>query len=62
MTHRAASRLGIESPILLGPFGGLSSVELAATVSTGGGLGSYGLNGYAPDRIAVLLGRRGKVV
>jgi nitronate monooxygenase len=51
MTTRLASALGIEHPILLGPFGGLSSVELAATVSRSGGLGGYGLYGYRADRI-----------
>lgn len=30
---------------------GLSSVELTAAVSAGGGLGSFGLYGYAPERI-----------
>ncbi|MCM3502844.1 nitronate monooxygenase [Microbacterium sp. P26] len=43
--------LGVEVPIVLGPFGGLSSVELTAAVSEGGGLGSFGLYGYAPERI-----------
>ncbi|MDQ2660779.1 MAG: nitronate monooxygenase [Actinomycetota bacterium] len=43
--------LGIAQPIVLGPFGGLSSVELTAAVSERGGLGSYGLYGYAPERI-----------
>ncbi|HWT32841.1 MAG TPA: nitronate monooxygenase, partial [Microbacterium sp.] len=43
--------LGIEHPVVLGPFGGLSSIELVAAVSDAGGLGSYGLYGYAPDRI-----------
>lgn len=43
--------LGVEHPIVLGPFGGLSSVELTARVSDLGGLGSYGLYGYGPDRI-----------
>ncbi|MFD4421464.1 NAD(P)H-dependent flavin oxidoreductase [Agromyces sp. NPDC058484] len=43
---------GIEHPIVLGPFGGLSSVELTAAVSERGGLGSHGLYGYAPERIA----------
>jgi nitronate monooxygenase len=43
--------LGIEHPIVLGPFGGLSSIELTAAVSDAGGLGSYGLYGYAPERI-----------
>jgi nitronate monooxygenase len=43
--------LEIEIPIVLAPFGGLSSVELTTTVSRLGGLGSYGLYGYSPDRI-----------
>lgn len=43
---------GIDAPIVLGPFGGLSSVELTATVSELGGLGSYGLYGYSADRIS----------
>jgi nitronate monooxygenase len=44
--------LGIDAPIVLGPFGGLSSIELTATVSERGGLGSYGLYGYEADRIS----------
>lgn len=43
--------IGIERPIVLGPFGGHSSVELAAAVSERGGLGSYGLYGYDAERI-----------
>nr|WP_179492566.1 nitronate monooxygenase [Microbacterium immunditiarum] len=43
--------LGIDAPIVLGPFGGLSSAELTAAVSELGGLGSYGLYGYSPGRI-----------
>jgi nitronate monooxygenase len=42
---------GIDHPVVLGPFGGLSSIDLTATVSNGGGLGSYGLYGYDGDRI-----------
>jgi nitronate monooxygenase len=42
---------GIDEPIVLGPFGGLSSVALTVEVSELGGLGSYGLYGYAPERI-----------
>jgi len=45
------SLFGIDSPIVLGPFGGLSSVALTAAVSDAGGLGSFGLYGYTPDRI-----------
>ncbi|MBO9625955.1 MAG: DUF561 domain-containing protein [Microbacterium sp.] len=41
----------LEHPIVLGPFGGLSSVALTAAVSEAGGLGSYGLYGYDGDRI-----------
>ena len=43
--------LGVETPIVLGPFGGMSSVELTAAVSEAGGLGSFGLYGLGPDRI-----------
>lgn len=44
--------LGITRPIVLAPFGGLSSVALTAAVSNAGGLGSYGLYGYDGERIA----------
>jgi nitronate monooxygenase len=43
--------LGIRNPIVLAPFGGLSSVALTAAVSEAGGLGSYGLYGYDAERI-----------
>src|SRR5690606_23304419 len=46
-----AELLGIRHPIVLGAFGGLSSVALTAAVSEAGGLGSYGLYGYDGDRI-----------
>ena len=49
---KAAARLGIDHPIVQGPFGGgMSTVELAATVSGLGGLGSYGAHALAPERI-----------
>ncbi|MFD3445835.1 NAD(P)H-dependent flavin oxidoreductase, partial [Microbacteriaceae bacterium 4G12] len=51
MTDGLRGLLGIDHPIVLGPFGGLSSVELVAAVSDAGGLGSYGLYGYPGDRI-----------
>ena len=47
----ATDLLGIDVPIVLGPFGGVSSVELAALVSNRGGLGSFGMYGYEADRI-----------
>jgi nitronate monooxygenase len=49
--NRLCPLLGFDIPIVLAPFGGLSSVELTATVSSLGGLGSYGLYGYEPDQI-----------
>ena len=45
-------RLGLRVPIVLGPFGGASSVELTGAVSNAGGLGSYGLYGMDASRIA----------
>ena len=44
--------LGIRHPIVLGPFGGLSSVALTAAVSELGGLGSFGLYGDDAGRVA----------
>ncbi len=42
-------KLGLEHPIVQGPFGGgLSSVELAAAVSNAGGLGSFGAQHLDP--------------
>lgn len=51
-TARLTELFGIDHPIVLGPFGGLSSVELTAAVSGLGGLGSFGLYGYDAGRIA----------
>lgn len=42
---------GTRLPLVLGPFGGASSIELTAAVSNAGGLGSYGLYGYDAERI-----------
>lgn len=52
MQNRLTAALGTDVPLVLGPFGGMSSVDLAATVSDAGGLGSFGLYGYDPERIA----------
>lgn len=43
---RITELLGLDVPVVLGPFGGVSSAQLTAAVSDGGGLGSYGLYGY----------------
>ncbi|QIG39825.1 DUF561 domain-containing protein [Microbacterium sp. 4R-513] len=51
MSRALQDLLGIDEPIVLGPFGGLSSVTLTVGVSRLGGLGSYGLYGYTPERI-----------
>ena len=47
--NRIIDLLGLEHPIVQGPFGGgLSSVELAAAVSNAGGLGSFGAQHLDP--------------
>lgn len=49
---KAKELLGIDYPILQGPFGGnLSTVELTATVSNLGGLGGYGAYTLSPQEI-----------
>lgn len=52
MTDPFSTSFELQHPIVLGPFGGLSSIELTATVSNLGGLGSFGLYGYDAARIA----------
>lgn len=49
--NRLTALLGIDYPIIQGPLGGLSSQRLAATVSNGGGLGSFGAHGLTPAGI-----------
>src|SRR4030095_2371292 len=52
---KASEILGIQYPILQGPFGGnLSSVELVSTVSNAGGLGGYGAYTLSPQEIIAL--------
>ncbi|MFH6943540.1 NAD(P)H-dependent flavin oxidoreductase [Flavobacterium sp. FlaQc-50] len=49
---KATKLLGIQYPILQGPFGGnLSSVALTAAVSNAGGLGGYGAYTMTPQEI-----------
>lgn len=51
----ATKILGIDYPILQGPFGGnLSSVDLVATVSNAGGLGGYGAYTLTPQEIVAV--------
>jgi nitronate monooxygenase len=49
--NRLTAKLGIDYPIIQGPFGGFSSQRLAAEVSNFGGLGSFGANALAPEAI-----------
>ncbi|TFC64026.1 2-nitropropane dioxygenase [Cryobacterium sp. TMT2-15-1] len=51
MTQKLTQLLGVQAPIVLGAFGGLSSIQLTSLVSDRGGLGSYGLYGYSGERI-----------
>lgn len=51
-SNKLTYTLGIKYPIIQGPFGGgLSSVELASTVSNLGGLGSFGAQPLTADQI-----------
>ncbi|MEV6207952.1 nitronate monooxygenase, partial [Kitasatospora sp. NPDC051914] len=57
MTSQAVNRfcelLGLEHPVVLGPFGGgMSSVALASAVSDAGGLGSFGAHHLQPEAVA----------
>jgi nitronate monooxygenase len=54
--HTKASRiLGVQYPILQGPFGGnFSSVKLVSTVSDAGGLGGYGAYTLSPRELIEL--------
>ncbi|MFE2292718.1 NAD(P)H-dependent flavin oxidoreductase [Streptomyces sp. NPDC059452] len=55
---RIGELLGLQHPIIQGPFGGgLSTVALAAAVSEAGGLGSYGAHIMAPDAITEVVGK-----
>lgn len=49
-------KLGIQYPIIQGPFGGgLSTIELLSTVSNAGGLGSFGAHIVSPSQIHELV-------
>src|SRR5260221_1286004 len=49
--NRLTAKLGIEYPIIQGPFGGFSSQKLTAAVSNFGGLGSFGAHSLVPESI-----------
>lgn len=53
---KASELLGIEYPILQGPFGGnLSSVRLVSSVSNAGGLGGFGAYTLSPEEIVEVI-------
>ena len=49
--NRVTEKLGINYPIIQGPFGGFASQRLKAAVSNFGGLGSFGAHSLAPEAI-----------
>jgi nitronate monooxygenase len=49
--NRLTEKLGINYPIIQGPFGGFASQRLTAAVSNFGGLGSFGALSLAPEAI-----------
>jgi nitronate monooxygenase len=49
--RRLVDLLGIEHPLVLAPMAGLGTVELAAAVCAGGGLGSLGCVGLKPESV-----------
>ena len=49
--RRLIDLLGIEHPLVLAPMAGLGTVELAASVCAGGGLGSLGCVGLQPETV-----------
>ena len=49
--NRLTEKLGIEYPIIQGPFGGLPSQKLTVAVSNFGGLGSFGALSLSPEAI-----------
>lgn len=52
---RATALLGIQYPIIQGPFGGrFSSAKLLAAVSNAGGMGSFGLHAYPAEEIPTI--------
>ncbi|HMD50927.1 MAG TPA: nitronate monooxygenase [Bryobacteraceae bacterium] len=58
MTNDLLKKLGIEHPIVQGPFGGgPSTPELVAAVSNAGGLGSLGAAYQTPDQITETIRR-----
>lgn len=55
-SNQLTRTLGIQYPLIQGPFGGgLSTVELLTTVSNAGGLGSYGAHSLSPEAIQKLV-------
>lgn len=49
--NRLTEKLGIDYPLIQGPFAGFASQRLTAAVSNFGGLGSFGAHSLAPEAI-----------
>ena len=49
---RVSQILGVQYPIIQGPFGGFPTQRLTAGVSNFGGLGSFGASSLEPQAIA----------
>src|SRR5215475_7182553 len=49
--RRLIDLFDIEHPLVLAPMAGLGTIELAAAVCAGGGLGSLGCVGFEPQRV-----------
>jgi nitronate monooxygenase len=56
--RRLIDLLGIEHPLALAPMAGLGTVELAAAVCAGGGLGSRGCVGLRPELVIEAVDKR----
>jgi nitronate monooxygenase len=50
--RRLIDLLGVEHSLVLSPMAGLGTVELAAAVCAGGGLGSLGCVGLEPEIVS----------
>src|SRR5215813_10798960 len=55
--RRLIDLFGIEHPLVLAPMAGLGTVELAAAVCAGGGLGSLGCVGLKPEGVVQAVDR-----
>src|SRR5262245_65694793 len=55
--RRLIDLFGVEHPLILAPMTGVGTVELAASVCAGGGVGSLSCAGLQPERAAQAIKR-----